>query len=136
MVATFFGHHVDPRQQEERQRDQAKADGNFLAAELEIQRHFPLACVWHLVAQHQDRERVERKAPRHAERVRFAEHVDVAAADDDVVSCRIAMMLMIRLVVPNLRCGLRNQSVRTPSSATRFRTPLAPIWLCSPRPRE
>ncbi len=53
-----------------------------------------------------------------------------------VVSCRIAMMLMIRLVVPNLRCGLRNQSVRTPSSATRFRTPLAPMMRCVHRAGE
>ena len=30
-------------------------------------------------------------------------------------------------MVPNLRCGLRNQSSRTPSSATRFSTPFTPM---------
>ena len=33
----------------------------------------------------------------------------------------------MRYVVPYFRCGLRNQSGMTPSSATRFRTPLEPM---------
>ncbi len=44
-----------------------------------------------------------------------------------VAICRITIMLMMREVVPYLRCGLRNQGSRTPSSATRFSTPLAPM---------
>ena len=45
-------------------------------------------------------------------------------------------MLMIREVVPNLLCGLRNQSSSTPSSATRFRTPLAPMIDVFTAPRQ
>ena len=44
-----------------------------------------------------------------------------------VAICISAIMFRMRNVVPYLRCGLRNQSSRTPSSATRFSTPLTPI---------
>ena len=39
---------------------------------------------------------------------------------------RITTRLISRDVVPNLGCGFRNQSGRTPSSETRFSTPLEP----------
>ena len=41
--------------------------------------------------------------------------------------CNSATMLMMRNVLPKRLCGLRNQSSSTPSSATRFITPLAPM---------
>ncbi len=44
-----------------------------------------------------------------------------------VIICRMKTMLTMRWLVPNLGCGLRNQSVRTPSSATRISTPVEPI---------
>ncbi len=43
-----------------------------------------------------------------------------------MATCSPAISVRIRQVVPKVRCGLRNQRGRTPSSATRFSTPLAP----------
>ncbi len=44
-----------------------------------------------------------------------------------VAICSSVIMLMMRYVVPKRLCGLRNQASSTPSSATRFSTPLAPM---------
>ena len=41
--------------------------------------------------------------------------------------CKSASRLINRLVVPNRWCGFRNHSGKTPSSATRFKTPFAPM---------
>ena len=40
---------------------------------------------------------------------------------------RMKTRLTMRWLVPNRGCGLRNQSVSTPSSATRISTPVEPI---------
>ena len=50
---------------------------------MEIQRDLPFAAPRLLVAQHQHRERLHGEAPDHAERVGLAQHVDIAAADDN-----------------------------------------------------
>ena len=60
-----------------------KPEGDLRLADVEIQRHLPFAPVRLLVAQHQHRERLHGEAPHHAEGVSFAQHVDIAAADDD-----------------------------------------------------
>src|ERR1700722_9590282 len=44
-----------------------------------------------------------------------------------VIICRMNTKLTMRELVPNLRWGLRNQSVSTPPSATRISTPVEPI---------
>ena len=44
-----------------------------------------------------------------------------------VINCKIVIKLMMRYVVPKRRCGFWNQGSSTPSSATRFITPLAPM---------
>ena len=60
----------------------AEADRNLAPRNREIQREFVFLVVA-LIPQHQDPEGLEREAPDHAERVRLAEQVDVAAAGDD-----------------------------------------------------
>ena len=41
--------------------------------------------------------------------------------------CSAKTRFTMRWLVPNFGCGLRNQSVSTPSSATRISTPVDPI---------
>ena len=57
-----------------------QADGNFVPADLEVERELVFLVVA-LEAQHQHAERFQEEAPDHAERVGFAEQVDVAAAE-------------------------------------------------------
>ena len=58
---------------------------------------------------------------------RYYREMGVAMAAYIVTICSSTMRLISRYVVPNFLCGLRNHSVSTPSSDTRFRTPLEPM---------
>ena len=79
----LLGEHVNNGEGKQGQRDHRQAHGDFDAADAEVERHFPFAGAGLLVAQHQDREGLHGEAPDHAEGIGFAEHVHVAAADDD-----------------------------------------------------
>ena len=57
----------------------AEADRNFLVADPDIERNFVFLVVA-LETKHQHAERFEREAPDNAEGIRFAEQIDVAAA--------------------------------------------------------
>ncbi len=60
----------------------ARPTGISKFADVEIARHLVFLIV-PLVAQHQHAERFQEEAPHHAERVSFAEQVDIAAAQED-----------------------------------------------------
>ena len=60
----------------------ARPTGNLDAADAEVAGHLVFLIV-PLVAQHQHAERFQEEAPHHAERVSFAQQVDVAAAAED-----------------------------------------------------
>ena len=58
----------------------AEAHRNLAAADAEIERDLVFLVV-PLIAQHQHAQRLQEEAPDHAERVRFAQQIDVAAAE-------------------------------------------------------
>ena len=102
IVATFLVSTLMHGQREQRDGDHHQADRNLRLADVEIQRHLPLARAGLLVAQHQHRERLHGEAPDHAERVGFAQHVDVAAADEMVDELQHHDQVDQPEVVPNL----------------------------------
>src|SRR5207253_4648557 len=56
---------------------------NLVPCDVQIRRHFPAAFAFVLKAEHQHGQAVESEAPDHTERVRFAQHVDIAVAGQD-----------------------------------------------------
>ena len=78
----LLGEQIGDRHQEQDQRGDAQADGNLPAADPDIERHLVFLVV-PLVAQHQHAQRLQEEAPHHAERVGFAQQIDIAAAGDD-----------------------------------------------------
>ena len=64
------------------QRRDAQADGDLDAAQTKIEGKLVFLIV-PLIAQHQNAQRFQEEAPHHAERVRFAQQVNIAAAEDD-----------------------------------------------------
>src|SRR4029077_10448841 len=88
-----FGEQVDDGDEEERQRDQAEADGDLHSANMKIKRYLELALPWPRVPEDEDGQAVHRKTPDHSESVEVCEKSDIAAAyenrddlqcDDDV----------------------------------------------------
>src|ERR1035437_1060174 len=77
----LFGEHIDHGEGEQRDGDHHQADWNFGFADVEIERHFPIARARLLVAQHEHAERLHGETPDHAEGVGLAEHHHVAPAD-------------------------------------------------------
>ena len=79
----LLGHQIRDRQSEQNQGDEEQPDRQLDAADSEVQRHAPFPRLRLLVAQHEHGQRLHGKAPNHSEGVSFAQHVDVAAADQD-----------------------------------------------------
>src|SRR6202046_2919645 len=105
----LLGEHVDDGEREQHYGDEHQDHGDFSAADMEVQRHFPFAAQRLLIAQHQDRQGLHREAPHHAEGVGFTQHVHVAAADqdgdqlqdhDDVDDPRSGAELVMRVAEP------------------------------------
>src|SRR5215472_4190078 len=74
---------IDDAEREQRQGDYSQSQRDFEVANAQIQRHAEFARPWLLVTQDQDRQSFHREAPHHAKGVSFAEHKDVAAAEND-----------------------------------------------------
>src|ERR1035437_6068092 len=79
----LFGEHVDHGESKERDGDHHQAERDFGCADVEIERHFPIAVAGLLVAQHEHAERLHGETPDHAEGVGLAQHHHVATADQN-----------------------------------------------------
>ena len=64
-------------------RNQDQPDRQFGFADHDIQRRLPQTVLRKFVAQHQNRQRLHRETPDHAERVRFAQQSHVSAGDQN-----------------------------------------------------
>src|ERR1039458_5093469 len=77
-----FGEQIRNGDQKENEGGGGEADRDFQGGDAEIAGHLVFLVV-PLVAQHQHAERFHEEAPHHAEGIRFAEQVDIAAAQED-----------------------------------------------------
>src|SRR6185437_16097774 len=79
----FFRRKVYERGGEQHHEYGEQADRNFFAKHPDVGRNFPAALAFVLEAQHQHGKAVEGETPDHAERVRLAEDVHVASAEQN-----------------------------------------------------
>src|SRR5262249_28103428 len=79
----LFGEQVYECGGKENHGDDAQADWDLHAGNVNVPRHLPLALAWAAIAQHDHRQRHEREAPDHAEGIQRGQQVNVAAAGDD-----------------------------------------------------
>ncbi len=122
----LLGEQIRDGHETQHQRGDAQADGNLASADVEIERDF-VFLIGALEAQHHHAQRFHEEAPHHAERVSFGQDGHVAAAADDGGDLQQHDHVDDAGGGAERLCGLRNQGTSTPSSATRFSTPLAPM---------
>ena len=75
----LFGNQIDSGDREEQRGDDAESERKLVAAETDIEWHFPFARAAIFEAQHEHRQSFESERPDDAEGVSLAEHIDVAA---------------------------------------------------------
>src|SRR5205085_7358661 len=68
---------------EQKRRDDAESERDFVSVEPDVERHLPLALAPVFEPQHEDGQPLEGERPDDAEGVRLTEHVDVSARADD-----------------------------------------------------
>ena len=78
-------------------------------------------------AQHQHRQAVKGETPDHAERIRFAQYVNIAAAEQNREQLQENHHVDDAVAGAKTLVGWRNQSVSTPSSEMRLSTPFDPM---------
>ena len=79
----LLGKKVRRRYPQKRQSDQAQAHGNLESANVQIQRHAKSPRPGLLEPEHQHGQALGDEAPQHAEGIGLAQHVNVAAAQQD-----------------------------------------------------
>src|SRR5207237_4914435 len=78
-----FCQHIYPRQPEEKHRNKGQTQRNFSASDMEVKWHSPALSIWCRETEYHHGERFHRKAPYDAKGVRFAQQIDIAAANED-----------------------------------------------------